>query len=198
MQSIDSCCQNIQSTNWQTVRFKPPPNGSIGWRVEFRVIEAQLTDFANAAYATFIALLSRVIVKNRLDFYIPISKVDENMEIAKKRNAAADGRFFFRNNLSPSQGDTSYRPMSSDEILNGVVGGFIGLIPLVSEFLPSMALDTATLHRVNEYLRYLSLRASGMSKLASLRNSSHLIASHRICYSLSLTSASACNSTDCW
>jgi glutamate--cysteine ligase catalytic subunit len=29
--------QNIQSTNWQTVRFKPPPpNSSIGWRVEFR------------------------------------------------------------------------------------------------------------------------------------------------------------------
>jgi glutamate--cysteine ligase catalytic subunit len=29
--------ENIQSTNWQTVRFKPPPYGApIGWRVEFR------------------------------------------------------------------------------------------------------------------------------------------------------------------
>jgi len=29
--------ENIQSTNWQTVRFKPPPpNSTIGWRVEFR------------------------------------------------------------------------------------------------------------------------------------------------------------------
>lgn len=29
--------ENIQSTNWQTMRFKPPPpNSQIGWRVEFR------------------------------------------------------------------------------------------------------------------------------------------------------------------
>jgi glutamate--cysteine ligase catalytic subunit len=29
--------ENLQSTNWQTVRFKPPPHGApIGWRVEFR------------------------------------------------------------------------------------------------------------------------------------------------------------------
>lgn len=34
------CGQNIQSTNWQTMRFKPPPpNSNIGWRVEFRPME---------------------------------------------------------------------------------------------------------------------------------------------------------------
>ncbi|CAG8753040.1 19097_t:CDS:2, partial [Gigaspora rosea] len=27
--------ENIQSTNWQSVRFKPPPlNSNIGWRIE--------------------------------------------------------------------------------------------------------------------------------------------------------------------
>ena len=32
--------QNLQSTNWQTMRFKPPPlNSKIGWRVEFRPME---------------------------------------------------------------------------------------------------------------------------------------------------------------
>ena len=32
--------QNLQSTNWQTMRFKPPPPHSpIGWRVEFRPME---------------------------------------------------------------------------------------------------------------------------------------------------------------
>ena len=32
--------ENIQSTNWQTMRFKPPPPGDkIGWRVEFRYIQ---------------------------------------------------------------------------------------------------------------------------------------------------------------
>ena len=37
---LSTPCQNIQSTNWQTMRFKPPPlNSTIGWRVEFRPLE---------------------------------------------------------------------------------------------------------------------------------------------------------------
>ncbi len=68
--------QNIQSTNWQTLRFKPPPvNSPIGWRVEFRPMEVQLTDFENAAFAAFIVLLSRAILHFNLNLYIPISKV---------------------------------------------------------------------------------------------------------------------------
>jgi len=68
--------QNIQSTNWHHMRFKPPPPQSeIGWRVEFRSMEVQLTDFENAAYAIFIVLLTRAILSYDLNFYIPISKV---------------------------------------------------------------------------------------------------------------------------
>lgn len=41
--------QNLQSTNWQTMRFKPPPpNSEIGWRVEFRPMEVLIR------YYTFI------------------------------------------------------------------------------------------------------------------------------------------------
>ena len=72
--------QNIQSTNWQTMRFKPPPaNSEIGWRVEFRSMDIQITDFENAAYALFIILLSRAILTFSLTFYIPMSKVSEDM-----------------------------------------------------------------------------------------------------------------------
>lgn len=68
--------QNLQSTNWQTLRFKPPPPGSpIGWRVEFRSMEVQVTDFENAAFAVFVVLLSRAIMAFNLNFYLPISKV---------------------------------------------------------------------------------------------------------------------------
>ena len=102
-------CQNIQSTNWQTMRFKPPPPGSnIGWRVEFRSMEVQLTDFENAAYSIFIVLLTRAILSFGLDFYIPISKVDENMRRAHVRNAAREQKFFFKKNVfqrrSPGNG----------------------------------------------------------------------------------------------
>ena len=71
--------QNLQSTNWQTLRFKPPPpNSSIGWRVEFRSMEVQITDFENAAFSVFVVLLSRAILSFNLNFYIPISKVAVN------------------------------------------------------------------------------------------------------------------------
>lgn len=37
--------ENIQSSNWNDVRFKPPPSfdSDIGWRVEFRSMDSQLT-----------------------------------------------------------------------------------------------------------------------------------------------------------
>ncbi|KAI6033155.1 glutamate-cysteine ligase-domain-containing protein [Pisolithus orientalis] len=94
--------ENIQSTNWQTLRFKPPPpSSSIGWRVEFRSMEVQMTDFENAAFAVFIVLLSRAILAFNLNFYVPISKVDENMQRAQKRDAARTQKFFFRKNVIP-------------------------------------------------------------------------------------------------
>lgn len=70
-------------------RFKPPPPDApgIGWRVEFRPIEVQLTDFENAAFVCFVVLLTRVIISFRLTFLIPISKVNENMLRAQKRDA---------------------------------------------------------------------------------------------------------------
>ena len=33
--------ENLQSTNWNSMRFKPPPSkdSKIGWRVEFRTMD---------------------------------------------------------------------------------------------------------------------------------------------------------------
>ncbi|KIY44398.1 glutamate-cysteine ligase catalytic subunit [Fistulina hepatica ATCC 64428] len=108
--------ENIQSTNWQTLRFKPPPpNSKIGWRVEFRSMEVQPTDFENAAFAVFVVLLSRAILSFHLNFYIPITKVDENMARAQRRGAATDGKFFFRKDVYPSGSSSSSSVSSSDE-----------------------------------------------------------------------------------
>ncbi|KDE03374.1 glutamate-cysteine ligase catalytic subunit [Microbotryum lychnidis-dioicae p1A1 Lamole] len=115
--------ENIQSTNWQTVRFKPPPPGSpIGWRVEFRSMEVQLTDYENAAHAVFIVLLTRAIMQLGLNFYIPISKVDENMHRAHRRDAVHSQKFYFRKNLfSPAPGHgCSPVPPSNPSLINGL------------------------------------------------------------------------------
>ncbi|KAL9939413.1 hypothetical protein V8E36_001230 [Tilletia maclaganii] len=96
--------ENIQSTNWQTMRFKPPPPGGvIGWRVEFRSMEVQVTDFENAAFSVFIVLLTRAIQSFGLNFYMPISKVDENMQRAHVRDAIHTRKFYFRKQVFRSR-----------------------------------------------------------------------------------------------
>jgi glutamate--cysteine ligase catalytic subunit len=107
--------ESIQSTNWQTVRWKPPPprndpnDPHIGWRTEFRSMEIQLTDFENAAFTAFIVLLTRVILTFDLNLYIPISRVDANMQRAHSRNAASKSKFFFRRHLAPlEEGDDGF------------------------------------------------------------------------------------------
>ena len=150
--------ENIQLTNWQTLRFKPPalyadaaadaaasaaasestdvatakavgetpsapsaaqtdgasaPSAAQtggptaadaasladtpGWRVEFRPMEIQLTDFENAAYSAFISLLLAALLQFRPNLYIPISKIDVNMATAHRVDAAVNDKFWFRN-----------------------------------------------------------------------------------------------------
>ena len=107
--------ESIQSTNWQSVRWKPPParnspnDPHIGWRTEFRTMEIQLTDFENAAFTVFTVLLTRVILTFDLNLYIPLSRVDANMQRAHCRNAAAKSKFFFRRHMAPlEEGDEGY------------------------------------------------------------------------------------------
>eukprot|EP01113_Clastostelium_recurvatum_P035345 TRINITY_DN4915_c0_g1_i2.p1 TRINITY_DN4915_c0_g1~~TRINITY_DN4915_c0_g1_i2.p1 ORF type:complete len:555 (-),score=106.70 TRINITY_DN4915_c0_g1_i2:8-1672(-) len=161
--------ENIQSTNWQTVRFKPPPPGSpIGWRVEFRPMEIQITDFENAAFVVFIVLLTRVISSFDLNFYIPLSKVDENMKRAHNRGAVTDERFYFRKNISKDKDDApgqsvedEYTTRTINEIMNGTQDGFQGLIPLMHMYLDSVSMDVESRTIVNRYLSLISKRASG-------------------------------------
>jgi glutamate--cysteine ligase catalytic subunit len=67
----------INSTNWNSVRFKAPLDDDMGWRVEFRTMEIQLTPDQNAAFSLIIFILVKLFNEIPfLNFYIPISKVD--------------------------------------------------------------------------------------------------------------------------
>ncbi|ELR24354.1 glutamatecysteine ligase, catalytic subunit [Acanthamoeba castellanii str. Neff] len=167
--------ENIQSTNWQTVRFKPPPpNSDIGWRTEFRPMEVQLTDFENAAFVVFMVLLTRTIRSFNVNFYIPITKVDENMRRAHDRGAALNQRFYFRKVIHKGQEQKTvpkgeltgfaaaydseaaaaedntqnyYEEMSINQIINGDEN-FAGLMPLVrhSALLAANSGDVVHIH----------------------------------------------------
>lgn len=184
--------ENIQSTNWQTMRFKPPPpNSPIGWRVEFRPCEAQLTDFENAAIVCFVVLLTRVILSYQLDFLIPISKVDENMQTSQKRGAVLTEKFWFKKNITGPPGaqtnnigadqshsemnnhDNEHDAMTDDNgmddeyelmTIDQIINGkghFPGLVPLINSYLGSMDVDADTHCTIQQYLRLIQKRASG-------------------------------------
>ncbi|KAH9508372.1 hypothetical protein Btru_050935 [Bulinus truncatus] len=162
---------NIQTSNWNSVRFKPPPiNSDMGWRVEFRPMEVQLTDFENAAFAVFVVLLTRVILSYNLNFIIPISKVDENMKTAYKRDSVLNSRFYFckdvfadcveKQKSSNKDVMTSLELMTMSEIFHGK-DDFPGLIPLITSYMDNNEINVDTRCTLSQYMRLISLRASG-------------------------------------
>ena len=108
------------------MRFKPPPpNSEIGWRIEFRPCELQFTDFENAAICCFVVLLTRVILSYKYNILIPISKVDENMKRAQKRDAVLNEKFYWRRDIfteCKENSDPDIVEMNVDQIINGIPG----------------------------------------------------------------------------
>jgi len=163
--------ESLNSTNWQSMRWKPPPPSTpssphIGWRTEFRSMELQLTDFENAAFSVFVVLLSRALLAFDLDFLAPLSLVDENMARAHGVDAVNAQKFWFRRDVLPGDvvpgsGDAEQcEEMSMDVIVNGR-GAFPGLVPLCYAYLEVVGCDGAALERIDQYLTLISRRASG-------------------------------------
>lgn len=114
----------IQSSNWNDVRFKPPPSmdSSVGWRVEFRSMDVQLTSELTFLFSHSVVVLSRMLIKlhDEVNFYMPISLVDENFRRANLKNAAIEQKFFFRTNLF-EKGKPQIEELTLKEIFNGKV-----------------------------------------------------------------------------
>lgn len=217
--------ENIQSTNWRTMRWKPPSlklgldnvenkernkqvkenpvdalgneaqtadlsSAGPGWRVEFRPLEIQLTDFENAAYSIFIVLLSRCILSMGYDFYMPISLVEENMRRAHEKDAVKQEKFWIRTNFGwkgssdvdeicgrkdvknkldsefkiPRMQDIIVDELTLGEILNGKQDAvFPGLITVLLEYLQFMGCERTSkcFRDLLPYLELLGQRAAG-------------------------------------
>jgi glutamate--cysteine ligase catalytic subunit len=118
----------IQSSNWNDVRFKPPPNldSKIGWRVEFRSIDVQVTPEQTFLFTHAVQILSRILIKmhDDLNFYIPITKIDENFRRASLIGAATEQKFFFRTNIF-DQGPPIIEELTLQEIFEGKVSSIL-------------------------------------------------------------------------
>jgi len=168
--------ENLQSTNWQTLRFKPPPpNSPIGWRVEFRPMEIQFTEFENAAYSIFIVLVTRVMLSYNLNLTVPISLVEENMKRAEKRDAVHSQKFHFR--INPDEDEPIIKELTIDQIINGG-SGFPGLVPFIERFLQDTATEIETSCQIKTYIQIIADRASGklMTTSSWIR---HFVTTHK-------------------
>jgi len=158
--------ENVQSTNWQTVRFKPPPahlEHIIGWRVEFRPMESNFTDFENAAHSVFIWLLMHSIRTYKLNFYMPMSKVDDNMERAHKRDSVLNQKFWFRTNIK-STGPAEIHQLTAKEIMHGSKNPeFSGILPIINEYILSHA-NAEQIPILQNYISLVGKRADGSCK----------------------------------
>ncbi|EAN92075.1 putative gamma-glutamylcysteine synthetase [Trypanosoma cruzi] len=164
--------ENIQSTNWQSVRLKPPSlDGNTGWRVEFRIMDVMPTPFENAAFSVFVPLLARAIIKYNPLFYTKMSIVDENMGYAHNRSPCRQKyvmrRDIFAKNISTDPSENS--EFTVNEVFNGKDGEYYGLIPLVRRYMEEENMLSSTLEG---YLCFLSMRAAGEIPTAAeyLRN----------------------------
>uniref|UniRef100_A0AAR2L7V9 Glutamate--cysteine ligase n=1 Tax=Pygocentrus nattereri TaxID=42514 RepID=A0AAR2L7V9_PYGNA len=125
--------ENIQSTNWQTMRFKPPPpNSDIGWRVEFRPMEVSVTT---------------------VDGIIPLSKTFRLINTVYYSAA--------QNGVECDGDGEEYTLMSIDTIINGKEGVFQGLIPILNCYLDNIEVDVDTRCTILNYLKLIKRRASG-------------------------------------
>jgi glutamate--cysteine ligase catalytic subunit len=139
------------------LRFKPPPsqNSSIGWRVEFRTMDIQLTDFENTCLIVALGLIVNVINHFDVNFIIPITLADENMKRAHYRDGILKEKFWFNTasiknfiplkdiekyNYLKSSNDSYVEPIYEELFIHEIFGGkkesnFPGIYSLIKEFM---------------------------------------------------------------
>ena len=91
--------ENINSTNWNALRFKLPrsSDGDTCFKIEIRTLDIQISPYENTSMICMILLTYALILcSNEINFIIPISKVDENFRRAYKKDAINKEKFWWR------------------------------------------------------------------------------------------------------
>ncbi|GME49167.1 glutamate-cysteine ligase [Neofusicoccum parvum] len=138
------------------LKLPDPGNPELGWRVEFRVMENQISDFENAAFAVVLMLVRLVVERYGVEFYMPMEKVWENMDRAHVRDAVRQQQFWWR--VDGEEGKVAL--LTVGEIFNGCAS-FKGLMQLVADWMKDEGVSAEERARLQPYLDLVSGRASG-------------------------------------
>ena len=92
--------ETINSTNWNSLRFKlpRPADNDYSYKIEIRTSDLQLTPFENTSIILLIIYLYKIIISNKCNFIIPITKIDENYQNGYQQDAINTQKFWWRIN----------------------------------------------------------------------------------------------------
>ena len=140
--------ENINSSNWNSLRFKlpRPADGDHSYKIEIRTCDLQLTPFENTSIIHFIVNLYNIILKQNCNFIIPITKVDQNYENAYCNDAINKQKFWWRincfDNININDDNFDYKKDEKDNIklltINEILNGanqynYPGLISIIKK-----------------------------------------------------------------
>ena len=183
--------ENFNSTNWNSLRFKPPKpeEGDSCYKIEVRPCDLQFTPFENSAIIMLALCLYRSILYFDTNFIIPISKVDKNFERAYKNDSINTQKYFWRingltdnsvdyesskflhpnhevskSNLVKEEDDMYIKELTIKEIFCGSEEyNYPGLLKhLQNTVLKQECFHEFYGHIVNNYLSFLEKRAKGI------------------------------------
>ncbi|KAI5173056.1 glutamate--cysteine ligase catalytic subunit [Nematocida sp. LUAm3] len=168
--SLQEDFENIQSSNWRSMRLKPPKTDKMSgpWLVEVRPMEIQPTSFENAAYSIFVIIFSRMILSLNANFYLPISKVDANFSEVdypeKKRSCFNDflemeknASFWYRENIFENS-MAKIKKGSIKDIFLGT-GTYCGIFGAIDKYLEEYSEEDRK--RIHPYMEFIRDRVSG-------------------------------------
>lgn len=182
---------NLMSTNWNSLRFKPPSSNDNDnlYKVEIRPCDLQITPFENAAIVTFVMLYMEILKYYDINFIIPLSKVKENFENSVKIDAVIKEKYYWRtnsintnyqnsdlvkfcckkntNSLPEDYSDpeldekNNIKQLSLEEILNGTKDGVYIGLMKLLISFAKEKFSGSDLELILKHLEFLRLRAEG-------------------------------------
>ena len=169
--------ENINSSNWNSLRFKlpRPADKDHSYKIEIRSCDLQITPFENTSIVHFIVNLYNIILKQNCNFIIPITKVDKNYESAYCNDAINTQKFWWRVNSFEDINLNSYnfdykkdeeeniKLLTINEILNGNKEyNYPGLISIIKKEINNNPEYTPEIKQnLFKFANYMEKRATG-------------------------------------
>jgi glutamate--cysteine ligase catalytic subunit len=184
--------EGFNSTNWNSLRFKPPrpEDNDSCFKVEVRPSDLQLTPFENAAILTFTYIYSKIVFRYGGNFIIPITLVDQNFERGYKTDAYVKEKFWWKvngiekdwknyqlKNITETHCYESKEygkkvPTYEEDIKNikeltleEIICGcddYIGLLPLMYEYIEDVYNKEEEKKIMYKHLKFIEMRAKGL------------------------------------